>query len=91
MGTASKVKCKSCSKKWLHYERTGFLLTYYYCDKCGKKKQVSNSDNDNTDTESCKCSGFFRIDGDIICPRCKSKDIVEDVDRKGHITVINWD
>ncbi len=91
MGTALKVKCKSCKRKWTHYEGTGFLFSFYYCDKCGTKKQVSSSEEDNVNLESCKCGGSFRIDGDIICPRCQSKDVAEYVDKNGCNTIINWD
>lgn len=91
MGTAKKINCRVCGKKWTHYFGFGFSQVYYYCDKCGKKKTFKYEHGIVVDLSSeagsCECGGTFRMDSDtIICPKCHNQ-VVED---EGDVNIL-WD
>jgi len=93
MGTIKIVKCHTCNQQWTHHHGFGFIVGYYYCNKCGKQKSVNFLDNYvertvyiSNEYGKCECGGTFRADSEtILCPKCHTP--VEDVKDSG----ILWD
>lgn len=81
MGQIKSMKCSVCGNKWQQYIGSGFTVTYYYCDRCGRKLITGNNDY----VDQCDCGGTFDKDV-VMCPKCHNSAF--EVDDK---IVILWD
>lgn len=90
MGQVKLYICKDCKTSFSRNE--GWLCIggfYTHCNNCGKEKGfisdifkgldiISDIDYYDEKTSRCICGGKYIEKSEIICPKCRSRNVEED-------------
>ena len=75
MGERAQGNWLKCNKQWERYEGMGMMSTMFYCNQCGKKKNLKNDEIEHK-PRGCSCGGRFgENESSVICPYCQGKEV----------------